>query len=141
MKGLILSWIIFNIFTSIYEIYFISVRHRVLEGNCKDNFWSKPITLPLFQELWTEYACKVDKRYFNPNSYVFVIEFINVLCTLFLILFYKTKFIKPILSIQFLNCFVYFATLERIPNLNIQKITYLLVSSIWLIGPLYLLKN
>ena len=139
MNNFVKYWIIFNVFTSIYELYFINIRRRVIPQHCKDNFWSEPTSLPIFQELWTEYACKVDWRYFKTNSYVYIIEFINVLSTIFLILYYGTKYITPILTIQMLNCVVYFATLERIPEMNLQNISYLLVSSIWVFIPLYLI--
>lgn len=132
-------WIIFNILTSIYELYFIAIRKRVSPQHCKKNFWSEEKTQPIFQEYWTEYACKVDWRYFNPKSYVYKIEFINVISTLLLILFYGTKHIKTILTFQMLNCIIYFLTLEKIPNMDLQKVVYLLVSSIWVFTPLYLI--
>ena len=134
-------WIGLNIMISFYELYVILIRRRIIPQHCKTNFWSESTSLPIFQEYWNEYACKVDWRYFKTNSYVYIIEFINVLTTLGLILFYGTPYIKPILTIQMLNCLGYFATLERIPDINPQNILYLIISAIWIIIPGILLTS
>lgn len=136
------AWIIFNVLISSYELYIISIRQRLIPQHCKSNFWREPAdSLPRFQAYWTEYACKVDWRYFKTNSYVYIIEFINVVTTLFLILFYKTAYIPYILTIQLMNCLAYFFTIERLPIMNPQNLLYLTISSLWIFIPIYLINS
>jgi hypothetical protein len=139
-KSLLLGWIYFNIFISIYELYIIYNRKDLRESNCDDDFWDRDNNGEIWKKSWEEYACKTDKRYFNKNNYVFLLEFINVLLTIGLLyaISYKKNLIKTLLLLQFLNAVVYFTTLTA-ENHGGKGHIYRGISALWLIVPVLLL--
>lgn len=139
-NSLLDTWIFFNIFISIYEMYIIIVRKKLTQDDCRDNFWTEKNDGQIFRKAWNEYACVTDKRYFSPNSYVFLFEFINVIITIFLFLNRDKKDnIKKLLLLQFINASIYFTTLTA-ENKRFGHI-YRSISALWLICPVLLIFN
>lgn len=135
-KSLLHSWIYFNIFISLYEMYIILTRKKLNKNNCSDGFWNEEDDGVLFHKAWQEYACKTDERYFDKSNYVFIFEFINVVLTLLMLV--NMKYVRPLLLLQLLNCSVYFTTLTSDNNTYLGH-TYRAISALWLVVPAILL--
>jgi len=156
------SWVIFNLFIGIWEIYIFIERDKlVLE---KQSFWNKinngNISInTLFIDAWSEYT-KVDSRYikkYSPYQYVWIFELLNAfLAIIFIIvLFMKNiKWIKYILLLELINCILYFLTLgieisnsdsDNDYNNNINSNTILNniknYASFWMIPVYYLISS
>ena len=158
-------WGIFNLFIGIWEVYAFSNRDKLILST--DSIWEKInngiTTFKTFWiDAWIEY-CKVDSRYikqYSSSQYVWMFELLNfILATLFLLILILinknnikyTNLLKIILLISILNCAIYFISLfietykNKIILDNIKKyasrynlIIYYLISSIWLIVPIFL---
>ena len=139
-------WVIFNIFIGIYEIYCFQNRHLLSLTNIPK--WNSSILAT-----WNEY-CRVDPRYIM-KYYVWMFELLNAFYAflLFFLLFYNynTKWIKHILFLEIISCSLYFLTLiyeyntdPKIRDSILEKSTttnrilYYIMSSIWIIIPVYL---
>lgn len=139
-KSLLLGWIYFNIFISFYELYIIMYRKDLNQSNCDNDFWNRQNDGNIWKKSWEEYACKTDNRYFYKNSYVFLLEFINIVLTFALLysITHNKKYIKPLLILQFFNAVVYFTTLTTI-DYGYKGHIYRGISSLWLIFPMILI--
>jgi hypothetical protein len=138
-------WLIFNVFISLYEIYIIKTREIVKDKYCVKNFWTVPFKfkdINRLQAYWIEYACKVDNRYFNKNSYVYYFEAINVITTVAAIIlyFYNLDYISFPIFFQMINCCMYFYTIPS-QKYDYIDIVYLSISALWILIPLYILIN
>ena len=150
-------WGIINLITGIWEIYVYSNRYSLQLEN--KTIWDKISENKInFYNFWiegfSEYS-KVDSRYIIKH-YVWCFELLNAFISILfiiLLIMQKYKLLRILLLLTFVNCILYFATLfieiyiikdENIKN-NIKQyaknwmlIVYYLISSIWIIIPLYL---
>ena len=143
MINILKWWLVFNVFISLYEIYIINTRNVVKPYYCLKNFWTTPLKfkeIDRLQAYWIEYACKVDNRYFNSNSYVYWFEALNVVTTILAIIFYNynSQYVMYAIFLQMLNCCAYFYTIPQ-QKYDYIDIVYLSISAIWILIPLYLL--
>jgi hypothetical protein len=153
------TWAIINLLVGVWEVYTFKERSNLVLEN--QTIWSKMIkgevTIKSFWlDAWSEYT-KVDSRYikeYSPSEYVWAFELLNAtLAVLFIVslIMKKLKWIKWILGLQILNCFLYFLSLgiEAGTNstiLNNMKTfasvwmfpVYYLICAIWLIVPIIL---
>lgn len=135
------TWFVFNLFISLYEVYIIQNRYYLNKNHCDDDFWRGSVNRKtLLKDYWNEYACQTDERYFNTDSYVYILEGLNVFFTILLgFAILKNKYIKEVLLLQFLNAVFYFVSLSKGNNSD-KDITYKTISSLWLIIPVILIK-
>lgn len=152
---LLWTYAIFNLLTGIYEIYCFLHRDKFIIE--KQTFWSKLYNNKLSRpsiDLWSEYL-KVDPRYIT-NQYVWIFELLNAflaLLFLFALIFKNFIIVKYLCLMLVTNTILYFLTLifEIKTDKNIKNMidtysqswmwVYYLISSIYLIVPLYLFSN
>lgn len=95
ITGILLGWLVFNTLICIYEITMV-VNRRQMYISCQNeqgviidrpSFWKEEYEIEDFfrtefwMDGWSEYG-RFDPRYLNPNSYVHLIESINVVDSL-----------------------------------------------------------
>ena len=161
-NNIIIFWVwgIINLFTGFWEIYIYNNRNLLqLETT---SIWDKIALGKInFRNFWiegfSEYS-KVDSRYII-KQYVWLFELINAFISIiFIILLITQKYnsLHTILLLSIINCLLYFITLfieiyiikdvNIINNIKIYSktwmlIIYYLISSIWIIAPLFLLNK
>ena len=150
INPILFAWLWFNLWIAAYEIYIVYNRRNMSPEQCKrpDEFWTRDSgPLRFWKEAWNEYACVADNRYLDPRDFVFVIESINAVMVAALIyaLYAKSApvVIAAILLLQAYHCVIYFASwasYKKRSGLSMKSIIYLLISAIWIFGPLYILS-
>ena len=146
MINILKGWLIFNVFISLYEIYIIKTRHVIKKYYCVRNFWRTPLKfskhIDRLQAYWIEYACKVDNRYFNSDSYVYWFEANNVITTVLAIILYynSSSYLVYAIVLQMLNCCMYFYTIPS-QKYDYIDILYLGISAVWIVLPLYIIYS
>ncbi len=137
-------WVLFNLLISLYELYCYKNRSKLLSN------------INLILDSWGEYS-RVDPRYImNEYEYVWNFELFNVLNTVLMTILLLTNnscYIFIILGSQLIATVFYFLTLLRdvckynnlkkyiIKNSTLTKrIIYYLISSLWILVPLYFLS-
>ena len=139
------NWVIFGIFIVYYVGTVVLKRHKLKRENAT-KFWQQKyniFTEKVLLDSYAEYATYADPRYFNSKSWVFVIESINIIISLFigiLILGRQArKYIVGLLIAQIIVCIIYFATMEMNPLTTIKGAIYAFISFVWILVPLIIL--
>jgi len=147
MSILLFSWLWFNLWIAVYEIYIVYYRKELTKNKCNSGFWSRENNLfDFWKDAWNEYTCYSDTRYLNHNDFVFIIEFMNALLVicLFIAFIINSKYwIHLLLIIQAYHCSIYFISLLHSKKINtlypIKTTSYLLISALWIFVPLVLI--
>ena len=141
------SWVIFNIFIGIYEIYCYQNRNLL-------NLETFPVWNSSVLATWNEY-CRVDPRYVVKH-YVWNFELLNAFYAFIFvfILLYYPEGIVPLLLLEIISCSLYFLSLgyefmvdEEISQMILEnstitnRIVYYGISSIWIIVPVWLYSS
>ena len=141
----VFAWLWFNLFIAAYEAHVVILRKKFSKTGCPGNFWKEPVQDGFWLKAWHEYTCYSDTRYLDYNDPVFVIEGLNAAIVLVMwiaLLFGAYTIIMPLLLLQALNCILYFVTLYKsgktTKSHKVKAISYLLMSSLWIIVPLVL---
>ncbi len=139
------NWVIFGIFIVYYVGSVVLKRHKLKRENAH-KFWQQtytPFSEGVLLDSYSEYATYADPRYFNPKSWVFVIESLNIIISLFigiLILGRQArKYIVGLLIAQIIVCIIYFATMEMNPFTTLKGAIYAFISFVWILIPLIIL--
>ncbi len=143
-KNKLLSfWLGVTLFTIIYVSYMILNKNHVVNYSCTNNYWGRNdynFDGNFLLDTYGEYKCGCDLRYNNHNSIVYYNELINILLSSALLFTVGNMAIfKDILFLQCVNTISYFATLEDYSNMNLRKIIYLAIVSLYFIVPFMLI--
>ncbi len=143
-KNKLLSfWLGFSVFTIIYVSYMFINKNHLVNYSCKNNYWNRndyKFNGHFLLDTYGEYKCGCDLRYNNHNSIVYYNELINILLSSALLFTVgNIAIFKDILFLQCVNTISYFATLEDYSNMNLRKIIYLGISSLYSVVPFILL--
>lgn len=130
-------WCFVNFIVALYELYVIYYRSKLCHNSGN-----------LLIQGWTLYT-RMDERYCNSNSPVFILEFINAILALpFIYIFIQILYdnVTPQLKnlafylsyLQVINLLLYIATL--LPVIHITKWYYVLLTLPWFIGPILVME-
>lgn len=139
-------WAYFCLVMSIFFIYILTIRDEI-KPVCDPSFWSNPSKDNIMKEYIQEYACVTnDRRFFQPDSYVYWAILWNVVLVPFLLYFLLTadRKIKSILILQAIPTLVYLLSMSWTFSVSFKSVLYILISSIWFIYPVMVyisLKN
>lgn len=139
-------WLWFNLFIALYEFYIVYNRKHFDHMSCPKDFWQEEVENGFWFRSWLEYTCYSDTRYLDPQDPVFFVEALNgiiVILMLIAALFGAYNTVLYLLILQAANCIFYFVSLYKSKKTNWKypyKTTgYLLISSLWIFVPLYIL--
>lgn len=142
---LLFAWLWFNLFVAAYEFYIVYKRRTLAEQSCPQDFWGTPDAPDFWLRAWLEYTCYSDTRYLDPDDPVFYIEGLNAVLVVLMwgaLLTGSYELLVFLLILQAANCVFYFVSLYKSGKTNTASPTkltlYLLMSSLWVFAPLYL---
>ena len=148
---LLFAWLWFNLFIAAYEFYIVYKRRSLAEQECPRDFWGTPTSADaadFWLRAWLEYTCYSDTRYLDPNDTVFYIEGLNAILVVLMwgaLLTGSYPLLMYLLILQAANCVFYFVSLYKSGKINAASPTkltlYLLMSSLWVFAPLYLVLS
>jgi len=143
--AVLFNWVIFGIFIVYYVGTVVLKRHKLKRENAT-KFWQEtytPFSEKVLLDSYSEYATYADPRYFNSKSWVFVIESINIIISLFIGILIlgrsARKYIIGLLIAQIIVCCIYFATMEQNPFTTMKGSIYAFISFVWILVPLVIL--
>jgi hypothetical protein len=132
-------WVYVNMIMSLFMIYVYVVRDTITE-QCEESFWSNPSKDNIMKEYISDYACTVDRRFFDPDDTVYMYLLLNVLLTPFLIYFLlkSDRRIMYIILTQGVATIGYFVTKSWSFKRSLKSIIYTVISALWVIYPVLL---
>lgn len=143
VRPFLFTWLWFNLFIAIYEIYIVAQKDKFTPKQCPNDFWNEPVQDGFWLKAWHEYSCFSDRRYLSPSDFVFWIEFGNAVLVILLWMAYllnQTTLLTILLILQAYHCGIYFLSLiqskKYVQILPWKRNLYLGISSLWIIVPI-----
>ncbi len=118
-------------------------KNHLVNYSCKNNYWGRNdynFDGNFLLDSYGEYKCGCDLRYNTHNSIVYYNELINILLSTALLFTVGNRTIfKDLLFLQAVNTLTYFTTFKDYSNMNLRKIIYLAIVSLYFIVPFMLI--